>query len=150
MTAESFVDLLRIHAASAVALQDQFEQVGIGPFHQDMKELKLELARSNTLREKLSIELDRTREEARCVAEAARAARASLARLRDHIQYLESLSGVHQSDEYTILKKEHAELVQVNATLHRAFNESQKECSDIKNRVREIADLWKKFSKGAL
>ena len=147
MTAESFVDLLRIHAASAVALQDQFEQVGIGPFHQDMKELKLELARSNKLHEKLSIELSRTREEARCAAEDARAA---LARLREHIQYLESRSGIHQSDQYTILKKEYAELVQVNATLHRAFNESQKECSDIKNRVREIADLWKKFSKGAL
>jgi len=147
MTVESFVDLLRIHAASAAALQDQFEQVGDGTFLQEMKELKLELAHSNTLREKLSIELSRTREEARSAAEDARAA---LARLREHIQYLESRAGVHQSDEYTLLKKEYAELVQVNATLHRAFNESQTEYSDIKNRVREIADLWKKFSKGAL
>ena len=86
MTAESFADLLRIHAESAVALQDQFD------IHQS-----------------------------------------------------------DQSDQYTLLKKDYAELVQVNAALYTAFSESHKESLDIKTRVRNIADLcWKKLSKGAL
>lgn len=141
MTAGSFKDLLRIHAASAAALQDQFEQVGSGPFHQEMKAITQELAESNKLGEKLSIELRLTMVEAQ-------EARDAVARLRDHIRYLETVSKVHDHDNYEQLKKDYAGLLKVNRTLHLALDESQKECAELKHRVRNISDNWKQLSGG--
>lgn len=139
MTAGAFAHLLHIHAESAASLQNQFEQVGIGPFHQEMKELKQELAYSIKLRDQLSKELSASMTEAVN-------ARESVARLREHIRHLETVTRVHVHDDFEQLKKDYGEVIKANATLHTAFNESQKECADVKNRVRNISDAWKQLS----